>query len=33
MTEREAVISRAVHIHPTVTELVPTLMQPLKPMR
>ena len=27
------VISRAVHIHPTVTELVPTLLQQLKPMR
>jgi len=26
------VISRAVHIHPTVTELVPTLLQQLKPM-
>jgi pyruvate/2-oxoglutarate dehydrogenase complex dihydrolipoamide dehydrogenase (E3) component len=24
-------ISRAVHIHPTVTELVPTLLQALKP--
>jgi pyruvate/2-oxoglutarate dehydrogenase complex dihydrolipoamide dehydrogenase (E3) component len=26
------VISRAVHIHPTVTELVPTLLQQLKPL-
>lgn len=26
------VISRAVHIHPTVTELIPTLLQQLKPM-
>jgi pyruvate/2-oxoglutarate dehydrogenase complex dihydrolipoamide dehydrogenase (E3) component len=26
-------ISRAVHIHPTVTELVPTLLQQLKPLR
>ena len=26
------VISRAVHIHPTVTELVPTLLQQLRPM-
>ena len=26
------VMSRAVHIHPTVTELVPTLLQQLKPM-
>ena len=25
------VISRAVHIHPTVSELVPSLLQPLKP--
>ncbi|MBT9609595.1 MAG: pyruvate/2-oxoglutarate dehydrogenase complex dihydrolipoamide dehydrogenase, partial [Aquabacterium sp.] len=25
------VISRAVHIHPTVSELVPTLLQQLKP--
>jgi pyruvate/2-oxoglutarate dehydrogenase complex dihydrolipoamide dehydrogenase (E3) component len=25
-------ISRAVHIHPTVTELVPTLLQSLKPV-
>ena len=25
-------ISRAVHIHPTVTELVPTLLQSLKPL-
>src|SRR5262245_34098495 len=25
-------ISRAVHIHPTVTELVPTLLQGLKPL-
>jgi pyruvate/2-oxoglutarate dehydrogenase complex dihydrolipoamide dehydrogenase (E3) component len=25
------VISRAVHIHPTVTELIPTLLQGLKP--
>ena len=25
------VISRAVHIHPTVTELIPTLLQQLKP--
>lgn len=27
------VISRAVHIHPTVTELVPTLLQELEPLR
>lgn len=27
-----SVISRAVHIHPTVTELIPTLLQQLKPM-
>jgi len=27
------VISRAVHIHPTVAELVPTLLQALKPLR
>ena len=26
------VISRAVHIHPTVTELIPTLLQSLKPL-
>ncbi|MGQ0524325.1 MAG: FAD-dependent oxidoreductase, partial [Betaproteobacteria bacterium] len=26
-------VSRAVHIHPTVTELVPTLLQSLKPFR
>jgi pyruvate/2-oxoglutarate dehydrogenase complex dihydrolipoamide dehydrogenase (E3) component len=26
------VISRTVHIHPTVTELVPTLLQQLEPM-
>lgn len=26
------VISRAVHIHPTVSELVPTLLQQLKPL-
>ena len=26
-------ISRAVHIHPTVTELIPTLLQNLKPLR
>ncbi len=26
------VISRAVHIHPTVTELVPTVLQNLKPL-
>jgi pyruvate/2-oxoglutarate dehydrogenase complex dihydrolipoamide dehydrogenase (E3) component len=26
------VISRAVHIHPTVTELVPSLLQQLKPL-
>jgi hypothetical protein len=26
------VISRAVHIHPTVTELIPTLLQQLKPV-
>ena len=26
------VISRAVHIHPTVTELIPTLLQQLEPM-
>jgi pyruvate/2-oxoglutarate dehydrogenase complex dihydrolipoamide dehydrogenase (E3) component len=26
------VISRAVHIHPTVSELVPTLLQGLKPL-
>lgn len=25
-------ISRAVHIHPTVTELVPTVLQSLKPL-
>ena len=25
-------ISRAMHIHPTVTELVPTLLQSLKPL-
>jgi pyruvate/2-oxoglutarate dehydrogenase complex dihydrolipoamide dehydrogenase (E3) component len=25
-------ISRAVHIHPTVSELIPTLLQSLKPM-
>jgi len=25
-------ISRAVHIHPTVTELIPTLLQNLKPL-
>ena len=28
-----AVISRAVHIHPTVTELVPTVLQNLKPLQ
>jgi pyruvate/2-oxoglutarate dehydrogenase complex dihydrolipoamide dehydrogenase (E3) component len=27
------VISRAVHIHPTVTELIPTLLQSLKPLQ
>jgi pyruvate/2-oxoglutarate dehydrogenase complex dihydrolipoamide dehydrogenase (E3) component len=27
-----SVISRAMHIHPTVTELIPTLLQQLKPM-
>jgi pyruvate/2-oxoglutarate dehydrogenase complex dihydrolipoamide dehydrogenase (E3) component len=27
------VISRAMHIHPTVTELIPTLLQDLKPLR
>ncbi len=27
------VISRAMHIHPTVTELIPTLLQNLKPLR
>ncbi len=27
-----SVISRAVHIHPTVTELIPTLLQQLRPM-
>lgn len=26
------VISRAVHIHPTVTELIPTVLQSLKPL-
>ena len=26
-------ISRAVHIHPTVTELVPTLLQQLEPLK
>ena len=26
------VIARAVHIHPTVSELVPTLLQQLKPL-
>jgi pyruvate/2-oxoglutarate dehydrogenase complex dihydrolipoamide dehydrogenase (E3) component len=26
------VLSRAVHIHPTVSELVPTLLQQLKPL-
>ena len=26
------VISRAMHIHPTVSELVPTLLQQLKPL-
>ena len=30
---RYTVISRAVHIHPTVSELVPTLLQGLKPLR
>jgi len=25
-------ISRAVHIHPTVSELIPTLLQSLKPL-
>jgi hypothetical protein len=27
------VISRAVHIHPTVTELIPTLLQNMTPLR
>ena len=27
------VIARAVHIHPTVTELIPTLLQDLLPLR
>jgi pyruvate/2-oxoglutarate dehydrogenase complex dihydrolipoamide dehydrogenase (E3) component len=27
-----SVIARAVHIHPTVTELVPTLLQKLRPL-
>jgi len=26
------VISRAVHIHPTVSELIPTVLQDLKPL-
>jgi hypothetical protein len=26
------VISRAMHIHPTVSELIPTMLQDLKPM-
>ncbi len=26
------VISRAVHIHPTVTELIPTMLQEMKPL-
>jgi uncharacterized membrane protein YecN with MAPEG domain len=26
------VIARAMHIHPTVTELIPTLLQNLKPL-
>jgi hypothetical protein len=26
-------ISRAVHIHPTVSELVPTMLQDLQPLR
>jgi hypothetical protein len=25
-------ISRAVHIHPTITELIPTMLQDLKPL-
>ena len=35
MYAREAytVISRAVHIHPTVSELIPTVLQDLKPLR
>jgi pyruvate/2-oxoglutarate dehydrogenase complex dihydrolipoamide dehydrogenase (E3) component len=28
-----AVISRSVHIHPTVSELIPTLLQSLKPLQ
>ena len=27
------VVSRAVHIHPTVSELLPTLLQQMKPLR
>jgi pyruvate/2-oxoglutarate dehydrogenase complex dihydrolipoamide dehydrogenase (E3) component len=27
------VVSRAVHIHPTVTELIPTLLQGLQPLQ
>ena len=30
---RYTVISRAMHIHPTVTELIPTLLQDLKPLQ
>jgi hypothetical protein len=32
MPTRHTVIQRAMHIHPTVTELIPTMLGELKPL-